>query len=124
MSELPPATRGADERFPPKRTGQTTGGVITVSPVTGVASEIDILGPNFAGGAYYSFQASGADVFIWFKDATSAPTITTAAGLRLIDGARPEEFWLTADARFLENIGSASGGLRWWRSSPNYRDRL
>ena len=123
MSDSPPPTRGADERLPPKKTGQTQGGVITVSASSAVAGEADVLGPNFAGGAYYSFQATGTDVYIWFKSASSASTITAAAGLKLIDGARPEEFWLTADCRYVEHIAALSGGLRWWRSSPNYRDR-
>lgn len=123
MSDMPPPTRGADERLPPKKTGQTAGGVITVVSSSAVAAEIDILGANFAGGAFYSFQATGTDVYIWFKAASSAATITAATGLKLLDGARPEEFWLTADARFIEHIAALSGGLRYWRSSPNYRDR-
>ena len=123
MSDLPPANRGADERMPPKKTGQTSGGVITATSTSGVAAEVDVLGANFAGGAYYSFQAVGGDVSIVFKDATSAATITTATGLKLLDGQAPQEFWMTADARFVEHIASAAGTLRWWRSSPNYRNR-
>ena len=121
MSAEAPATRGASERQPPKKTGQTTGGVVTSTTVTTAAAELDVLGAGFAGGAYYSFQAVGADVYIWFKAATSAASITVSNGMKLLDGIGPQDFWLSSDARFLEHIGSSAGTLRWWRSSPNYR---
>lgn len=120
MSDLPPANRGADERTPPKKSGS---GAITSTATSGTAAEADILGASFAGGAYYSFQAAGSDASIAFKQTAGGVTLTTGEGLVLLTGQAPQEFWMTADSRYVEHIAAGPGTLRWWRSSPNYRDR-
>jgi len=120
MSDAAPATRGCDERTPPMKTGS---GAVTSTATSAVAAELDVLGANFAGGAYYSFQIVGADGNIAFKATTGGVTLTVNDGLKLIDGAPPQEFWLTADSRYLEHVATGGSTIRWWRSSPNYRNR-
>jgi len=122
MSAIPAASAAADERTPPKKTGETGGGVITATATSTAAAELDVTGA-YVSPAYYSFQSVGADTYIWFKKITGAASLTTGGGVKLLDGGAPQEFYLTVDTRYLEHIASAVGTLRWWRSSPVERDR-
>jgi hypothetical protein len=120
MSDLPSATRGADQLSAPKASGTGAG---TATSTTTSAASLDL--SLTRGGAWYSFQARGGDVYVRFG--SSATTATTSGdgsnGYKIPDG-QTAHFWLTPADRYVDHICSAaSKTLFWWQSSPNYDNR-
>lgn len=117
MSELPPASRAADCRTPPRVAitalpGSNFG--LLSSTTLGAAQAVD-LGVT-KGGAYFSFQAVGGTASIRFRS-DNAATSTAANSYAVADGTTVE-FWITPYDRYLDCFGTA-GTVRWWQSSPN-----
>lgn len=123
MSDLPTATRGADEFLPPS--ADTTDQSPTVTAVTTSAAVVD-LGTRFSrGGAYVTFQARGGDVYLRARAATAAAATTSgngSNGVKIADGT-DRNFWISPDSRYIDVIGSTSCSLFWYQSSPNYSNR-
>ncbi len=129
MSQLPEATRAADQRVPPKDTGIYVG---TATSATTSAANLDLNGTYGGvtsrlarGGAYFSFQARGSDVYVRFKaTATTAATTGTDSsnGYKIANGSTYEVFLSPAES-VVDFIGTAGCTLFWWQSSPNYDNR-
>lgn len=119
MSDLPPATRGADQRIGPSNAGSHIGRIPTV---TTAASSIDT--GLTRGGAYITIQARGGDIYvITSATATTANTAgNSSLGEKIADGSKAD-YWITPGARYLDVIASASMTAFWWFSSPNYDGR-
>lgn len=121
MSELPEATRAADEYIPPMTSGVNAG---TTTSTTTSAAELD-LGIS-KGAAQVTFQARGGDVYVRFRAASSAAGTTSgdsSNGYKIPDGGT-KDFWITPRTRYCDHICSAaSKTLFWWVSSPNYNNR-
>lgn len=111
-------SRGADECLPPADTGTYAG---TATSTTTSAANLD-LGLS-SGGAYYTFQARGGDVYVRFKSTASTAATTSgdaSNGFKIPDG-QTKDFWITAASRYCDHICSAATKrLFWYRSSPNY----
>jgi len=119
MSDLPSATRGADQRVGPSNAGTHVG---HATAVTIAASSIDTA--LVRGGAYITIQARGGDIYvITSATATTAVVAGNASlGEKIADGSE-KDYWITAGARYLDIIGSATMTAFWWFSSPNYDGR-
>lgn len=122
MSALPEATRGADQLVGPTNTGVHVG---TATSTTTAAANLD-LGVT-KGGAFFSFQARGGNVYVRFKSTTSTAGTTSgdnSNGLKIIDGHEPVHFWISPGYTVVDHICDASSKyLFWWQSSPNYDAR-
>lgn len=126
MSELPDATRAADQRLLPTDSGDHAG---TANAVTTSASNIDLGAIMARGGAFVSLQARGGDVYVRGKSSATTPGTTSgnsSNGVKIADGATTgavAEYWVSPGTRYLDVIGSASCTLFVWVSSPNYGNR-
>lgn len=129
MSQLPEATRAADQRVPPKDAGTYVG---TATAATTSAANLDlnatyggVANRLVRGGAYFSFQARGSDVYVRFK-ATSSTAATTGTdssnGYRITNGST-YEVYLSPSESVVDFIATANCTMFWWQSSPNYDNR-
>lgn len=122
MSDLPQASRGADQRTPPRVVNGTTAGTnfgaLTATTMTGAALAVDTGVKQ--GGAYFSFQANGGTAYVRFRADNAAGT--SAANGYEIPQDQTAEFWLSPFDRYADLFGAA-GTVRWWQSSPNYDAR-
>lgn len=127
MSSLPLSAQGATERIGPADTGTYAGNAVSTSTS---AANLDLngtwgsvadrlkKGAVASGGAWFSFQARGADVYIRLKATNSAAATTTSNGVK-IPADQLYEFWIPAGTPYVDHIASTSGTLFTWQSSPN-----
>ena len=77
------------------------------------------------GGAYFSLQARGADIYI-VVNATSAATGITAAdnsiGFKITNGTSAD-FWIDPTETNVHHIATGACTLYWWQSGPNPGNR-
>lgn len=117
MSDLPAATRGADQLSPPCVSGAHA---ITATDTTNSAASLD-LGIT-RGSAWFTLQARGGDVYVRFG-ATATTATTTVTGFKIPNGEE-RHFFVSPKERYVDHICSAAGQkLNWWQSSPNYDNR-
>ena len=118
---LPLASQGADELQPPAVSG--TYAIANVATTTSAASlALSLSQAPSKGGAWFTFQPRGGDVYVRFG-ATATTGTTTTNGLKIADGAVCH-VWITPATAFVDHICSAaSKSLVYWQSSPNYAGR-
>lgn len=114
---FPLASREADELLGPRDSGAYAG---TASSVTTSAANITSASVP-KGGAYFSFQARGGDVYIRFKATATTAATTSGNGSNgcLIPNGTTMHFFVGPDAPIFDCIASASCTLFWWQSSRN-----
>lgn len=117
MSEHFPS-RAANQVVPPANTGDYAG---TATSTTTSAANLTL--PVTFGGAYFTFQARGGDVYVRFKSTASTAATTSgdgSNGLKIADG-QSVSFWITTASKYADHICSAASKyLFWWQSSPNF----
>ncbi len=118
MSELPAANRGTAEALPPADTGTNAG--ISVA-MTAAAAVTQLAVPK--GAAYFSFQPRGGDVYLRFKSAAGTPGTTAVNGVKVPQDVI-RSFWVYPGSVYVDYVGSATGTLFYWQSSPNYDGRV
>ena len=66
---------------------------------------------------YVTMQAITADVYVAFKAASSAATVTTSTGWKIPTGTTVN-FVVSSDLHgYFEHIGSTTGSIQWYISS-------
>lgn len=121
MSALPEATRGADEFRGPDDAGTYAGTASSVA--TASAALVNLTIPR--GGAYFTFQARGGDVYLRFVAAGSAAGTTIgngSNGIKIADGQTINR-WVYPTKASIDCRSSADCTLFWHQSSPNYDNR-
>lgn len=104
----------ADDFKPPMLSSSHDSKVRNAS-VTAAAAEVSLGGVS---GMYYvTMQAITADVYVAFKAASSAATVTTSTGWKIPAGTTVN-FVVSSDLHgYFEHIGSTTGSIQWYISS-------
>jgi hypothetical protein len=125
MSMLPPATVCADERLGPTDTGANAGAVQDITNAAAVFSLNSTWGTVSSRlakqGAYFTFQARGADVYLRFVPDGATPGTTAgdaSNGIKIPNGTIAE-YWCAPLNPSVDVIGSGNGKLFIAQSSRN-----